>query len=746
MYAGCDTKAVTTFIHVYFGHMQSIQLLWTPKRYLIVRFTGWAFLVLMAAFAATAQTATLSKKNSLAPASGSLQGWPTYGGDSGGMRYTGSTQITSKNLEKLQPAWTFHTNSLIPGRPGAKSASFEATPILFNNLLYISSPFDEVFAVDPQTGNQRWKFDPQIHRNLDAGILTSRGVASWASAKPATGICVTRIFLATMDTRLIALDAVSGQRCTDFGEQGEIDLTRDVFFRSDAPYYNSSPPTVIGDVVVVGSGIVDNTAVDLESGLVRAFDVRSGKQVWSWEPLPWARTQKIRTGAGNTWSVIAADPEHNLVFLPTGAASPDFYGATRPGDDRDANSVVALEASTGRRVWGFQVVHHDLWDYDVAAEPLLFTFHGSDGSLDIPAIAITTKQGLIFVLNRLTGDPLYPVHERPVPHSDMPGEVASPTQPFQDLPSLSPTSIPADAMLGADAQDNQECRALFSNLLYEGIYTPPSERGTLVFPGNLGGVNWGSAAIDPATGILYANTNRYAFSLRLSPRPTWRRKLEKRLLHDASFDMRIGALLLILILLLMGMRRHRSLNPGILSLAGVLLVTIALLGQRSYFQRHPSLADSTLHSTQHFGYEFGSQIGTPYVVERQQIIAPTSKHPCTPLPWGAVSAVNLNTGKAVWQAPLGTSIPGQHTGTVNLGGDLVTSTGLVFTAASEEPVLRAFDAASGEELWKGAIPAPAQATPMSYTLNGKQYIVIAAGGHGLFGTRTADSLVAFALQ
>jgi len=663
-------------------------------------------------------------------------GWPTYGGDPGGMRYTASSQITRANVSQLTVAWTFHTGSIAKNRVGTSRSSFEATPILFGGLLYVTSPYDEIFAIDPVTGEKRWEYDPKLHRNLDAGILTSRGVAAWSAANTShLSICATRIFVATMDSRLIAVDGATGNPCDGFGDHGEIDLSKDVNFQADAPFYNSSPPTVIGNVVVVGSGIVDNTRVDLEDGAVRAFDCVTGKLVWRWEPIPWARNQKLRTGAANAWSVIAADPEHGLIYIPTGAASPDFYGGLRPGDDRDANSVVALEASTGKRVWGFQVVHHDLWDYDVAAEPLLFTFRGK-----IPAIAITTKQGLVFVLNRLTGEPLYPVIERPVPASDVPGESASPTQPFQDIASLSPLTLPPAVMLGSSAQDDRECRGIFAKLRYDGMYTPPSLRGSLVFPGNLGGVNWGSAAFNPNSGILYANTNRYAFSITFFKRPLSNPSLSSKWKEPRRMAFTTSWAIFFLTISLSMIWRRRLL-PGRNALIIAIVIPTVILGT---FKLHARFGPHE-RSVEHFGLEKGSQFGTPYTVIRKQIVAPTSKHPCTVMPWGAISAINLNTGEAVWQAPLGTLIPGQHTGTVNLGGDVATASGLIFTGASEEPFLRAFDGATGEELWKGSLPVPAQSTPMSFTLNGRQYIVIAAGGHGLFGTPISDALVAFAL-
>ncbi len=674
--------------------------------------------------------------------------WPTYGGDAGGMRYTSARQITPSNVSTLAPAWSFYTGSVAKKRPNTARSAFETTPILFRGALYLTSPFDEVFAVNPSTGVGPWQFDPKIMVKGEFGSLTSRGVAAWPAAtfgahtQDASAPCGGRIFLATVDARLIALDAVTGAPCQDFGNAGTVDLSKNVDnYQKGDPYFFTSPPTVIGDLVIIGSAIGDNQRVDIDSGVVRAFDCRSGRLVWAWDPIPWAQRQKLHTGAANAWSVIAADPEHNLVFIPTGAPSPDFYGVTRAGDNRDANSVVALEATTGRRVWGFQVVHHDLWDYDVASEPLLFTFRGKT-----PAIAITTKTGLLFVLNRLTGEPLYPIAERPVPASDIPGEQASPTQPFQDIATLAPTTLPPDAHLGASPQDDAYCRHAFSALRYDGIYTPPSTRGTLVFPGTLGGVNWGGASFDPSSGILYANTNRYAFRVTLVPRPS-RLREDIKIVFDSS-EMLIGvctpAAVLIVLLTTMIIRRSFLLNlTSLVISAAMVLIGLAVL---RYFVRAgpPPLPPSVARSIQHFGHETSPQHGTPYTLDRMPLVT-SSGTPCAVQPWGTVSAVNLNTGKSVWQTPLGTLIPGQHTGTVNLGGNIVTASGLVFTAASEQPLLRAFNAATGEELWTGALPVPAQSTPMSYTLDGRQFIVIAAGGHGAFGTPVSDALVAFAL-
>ncbi|HEX4809847.1 MAG TPA: PQQ-binding-like beta-propeller repeat protein, partial [Bryobacteraceae bacterium] len=378
-------------------------------------------------------------------ATGNL-GWPTYGGDPGGQRYSAAAQITRENVAKLQPVWEYHTHALESGMLSVSRSDFEATPILFRDTLYLTTPFDRIIALDPATGIERWTYDPGLAKDLLAGNYTSRGVAAWADSKAKHGApCGSRIFLATLDARLLSVDAQNGRPCEEFGVAGQVELKTGLPTRNDKPYLffgNTSPPTVVGDVVVVGSAVGDNQAVETEPGVVRGFDAHTGRLLWSWDPMPWAEQQHPRTSAANAWGVLAADPEHHLVFVPTTAPSPDFYGGYRPGDDRDANSIVALNADTGKKVWAYQLIHHDVWDYDVASEPLLFEFHG------IPAVAITPKTGVVFVFNRLTGEPIYPITERPVPQDGAPGEHLSPTQPFSSLPPLNPLRIDTSQMPG----------------------------------------------------------------------------------------------------------------------------------------------------------------------------------------------------------------------------------------------------------------------------------------------------------
>ncbi|AEU38451.1 pyrroloquinoline quinone-dependent dehydrogenase [Granulicella mallensis] len=643
-------------------------------------------LVLFSAFTLHAQT----------PATG--EGWPTYGGDPGGQRYSSAAQITRKNVAKLHPVWTYHTHALETSNLSGSKSNFEATPILFNETLYLTTAFDRIIALDPATGAERWTYDPHIPDDLVTGNYTSRGVAAWQSPVSNDSSCAGRIFVATLDARLIAVDAATGKPCADFGDNGVVNLKTNIpTLTNYRSFGNTSPPTVIGDVVVVGSAVPDNQAVEVEPGVVRGYDVRTGRLLWGWDPLPWATQQHPRTGAGNAWAVIAADPAHNLVFVPTGAPSPDFYGGLRPGDNKDANSIVALDARTGKKVWAFQLVHHDIWDYDVAAEPLLFDFQGH-----IPALAVSAKIGSVFVLNRLTGEPLYPVEERPVPASDIPDERISPTQPFSSLPPMNPLTIDPKKLKGHNAQSKAVCSAKLRSLRYDGIFTPPSIGGTLQYPGSLGGINWASMSFDPETGILYANTNGSAYEIRLIDR-----------LHYPPDSHANPA-------------QSAEANPK---------------GSTNYsYQRSHNM----VNSPDAVG-EISANAGAPYLIYRR-VLQDNDGRPCTPTPWGATSALNLNTGKFLWRKPLGTLDPGRHTGTVNFGAPIVTAGGLLFTAGTSEPLLRAIDKATGKEVWTGKLPVPAQSTPMTYMFHGRQYVVISAGGHGGLGTPLGDSVVAFALQ
>ena len=603
--------------------------------------------------------------------------WPNYANDPGGTRYSPAHQIDRTNVAQLHLAWTFRTGASQQQTELIHKAAFEATPILVDKKLFLSTPYNHVIALDPEKGAKLWEYDAQVNLQQNYSEVTSRGVSAWHDEKIASAKskqpCRLRIFFGTLDGRLLSLDGQTGKPCLDFGSHGQVDLTKDVELAKEwrGGYELTSAPAIYKDLVIVGSSIADNWKVDTERGIVRGYDARTGKLRWTWNPTPWADTTKPRTGASNAWSTLSVDASQDLVFVPTGSPAPDYFGGIRKGDNKWANSVVALRASTGQFAWGFQVVHHDLWDYDVAAQPLLFAW--KDGT---PAVAINTKMGHVFVLNRLTGVPLLPVEERPVPQSDIPGEESSPTQPFSTIALVPERFSPSDVW-GPTPDDIKWCREKVETLRNEGVFTPPSLKGTVVAPGNVGGVNWGSAAYDPQRHLMFANTNRLIAWVKMIPREKYDAE------HDKQQDNRI------------------------------------------------------------YG-EFGDQRGAPYGIYRSFLFSP-GKTPCNAPPWGTTEAVDLFSGKTVWDVPLGSEVPGKQTGAVNLGGPIVTAGGLVFSSAARDGYLRAFDSESGKELWTYELPAGGQATPMTYAINGKQYVVIAAGGHGKLGTKQGDYVVAFTL-
>jgi quinoprotein glucose dehydrogenase len=606
-------------------------------------------------------------------------GWPFYGGDEGGQRYSSAAQITPANVKDLAVAWTYSTGE--KARHSLKRASFEDTPTLAGGRLYVCSPFDAVSALDPATGKPLWSYDPKVDPNVRyPNDYVCRGVSYWRDPTVAENVrCSERVYLGTVDRRLIALDAATGAPCAGFGARGIVDIGAGVPLERNGQMQITSPPVIVKDTVIIGSSLDDNQRVREISGAVRAYDVRTGAPTWSFDPLSGSAPGNV-AGAANAWAPMSVDAARGLVFVPTTNPSPDFWGGDRKGQDAHATSVVALDAATGQVVWGFQTTHHNVWDYDVPAQPTLADV--AYGGHTTPAVIQGTKQGLIFTLSRDTGAPVIPVDERPVPQGGAPGEALSPTQPFPRAPKpLSPSSVKPDDAYGLTPIDRGACRKAIAGARFEGMYTPPSTQGTLIYPFTGGGVNWGGLAFDAARQVAYINTSNALHLVTLIPAD------------------RLAAA-----------RR-----------------------------REPNM-------------EISPQKGAPFGMRRQFVASPIGM-PCNPPPWGQLHAIDMRTGKVLWEVPLGTTrdlAPGTQlflrgTGTPNFGGPIATGSGLVFIGAAMDNYLRAFDAASGRELWRGRLPAGGQATPMTYVWKGRQYVVIAAGGHSKANTKRGDSVVAFAL-
>ena len=459
--------------------------------------------------------------------SGPVADWPEYGGDKGGLKYSPLAQIDAGNVARLKPAWTYRHGDFADGKGEYGKTSFQATPIVVGDSLYFCTAFNRVIALDAETGAERWAFDPALRTKKGEGPypLTCRGVAHWTDRVAAQGAaCASRIFTGTRDSELIALDARTGKPCSDFGRDGRVSLREGIGKAADWETYPTSPPIVIRNRVIIGALVADSLRVDAPPGVIRAYDARTGMLVWAWDPVPPGWKQRptsdgriYEAGTPNVWSILSGDEERGLVFLPTGNASPDSFAAAREGLDYYASSTVALDALDGSVVWSFQTVHHDVWDYDVPAQPALFQIPSvGDGR---PGVAQVTKMGHLFLLDRDTGVPLYPVEERPVPKSDVPGEKLSPTQPFPTHPpSLHPALLPPQDAWGFTPIDRGYCADLLSKHRNEGLFTPPSLGGTVQYPGSAGGPNWGGAAIDPEAGVLYVNQMHAAAIVTLVPR------------------------------------------------------------------------------------------------------------------------------------------------------------------------------------------------------------------------------------
>src|SRR5262245_14425854 len=459
-------------------------------------------------------------------ASGPVAGWPVYAADLGGTRHSPLTQVGPATYADREAVWTYRSRRRLDGKTSLAPSAFQNTPILFGDSLYLCTPKNRVIALDPETGEERWSYDPRA--NLE-GIYTlnCRGVSSWTDTRALPGAaCARRIFTGTLDARLIALDAETGQPCEGFGQGGVVDLREGIGDIAPGEYGVTSPPLVLGDRVITGSMVLDDRRADSPGGVVRAYSARTGQQLWAWDPVPPQTPRMVEgelryaRGTTNAWSVLSGDPALNLVYVPTGNTSPDYYGGHRQGLDYYSSSAVALDADSGAVVWHFQTVHHDIWDYDVAAQPVLFDFPGPDAP--IPAVGVGTKMGHLFVLDRRTGAPLLPVEERPVPQGAAEGEYLAPTQPFPvKPPPLHPETLTPDDAWGFSFWDRGRCRELIEQAKFRGTFTPPTVEAGIQYPGMVGGINWGSFSIDPERRTLVVNTQRIATLIRLIPRATY---------------------------------------------------------------------------------------------------------------------------------------------------------------------------------------------------------------------------------
>lgn len=606
--------------------------------------------------------------------------WAHYGNSAGGSRFAAIDQINTDTVGDLKEVWRYRTGV---------EEDFKATPLSIDGRLYLCAAANVLISLDAETGEEVWRYDPDITPpDQHQYAITCRGVSYYETASDYEGECPTRIVSATVDASLIAVNAETGELCSDFGEQGRVDLRVGLGEHPRKEYYVTSPPTVAGDNLVVGGLVLDSQDLGLPSGVVRAFNVITGELAWAWDlgnpgnrGLP-AEGETYTLGTPNVWSIMSYDPELDLVYAPTGNANPDYFGGLRRDfDDKWSSAVVALDGQTGEPRWSFQTVRHDIWDYDVPAQPVLVDV--DKGGERIPSVAIPTKMGQIFLLDRRDGSPVHPIKDRPVPQTPELGEYLSPTQPFSSLPNFHPYRHEKD-MWGLTPIDQMVCRIEYKMMRYEGMYTPPTRGGTLLAPGNFGGFNWGSVSVDADNGLLIAAPMLLAHRLLL-------------------------------------------VTPEQVAAAGP--QAAALLGEQ-----HPAVKMSPdappkddPHGVADIAYyglpmPFMSRLGTAI--------------PCFEPPWSRIAVIDLNTNELLWSRPAGDmSAAGPFNmrsglpfvvGTAIRAGTLTTRGGLTFLSSTMDAKVRAYDVRTGEELWAGDLPGNGQSTPMSYVSqeSGRQMLIV----------------------
>ncbi|MDO0789699.1 glucose/quinate/shikimate family membrane-bound PQQ-dependent dehydrogenase [Xanthomonas campestris pv. campestris] len=629
--------------------------------------------------------------------------WTAYAGSNLSNHYTPGAQITPENVKGLKVAWEFHTGDLKP-KDSKLGYAFQNTPLKVGDLLYICTPTQKVIAVEAANGKERWRFDPQTNPKAMAGVAatTCRGV-SYYQAPEGTAECPTRIFWPMVDGRLGALDAQTGKLCASFGNNGYVDLNAGTGNTKPGFVGPTSPPVVMRGVVIQPTGQVrDGQERDAPSGVVRGFDALTGQLRWAWDLGNPAITAEPPAGqtytrsTPNVWSLMAADDELGLVYLPTGNAAGDFFGKGRtPQEEEYTASLVAVDAATGKERWHFRTVNHDLWDYDIGPQPNLVDWPVAGGGTR-PAVIQATKPGQVFVLDRATGQPIMPVKQIAVPQGTDHGDWTASTQPVSPgmpntvgAPSRDYETIVESDAWGMTPFDQLACRIEFKKLRYEGMFTPPSLQGSLSFTGNHGGINWGGVSVDLQRGIMVMNSNRLPYTEHVYPRTVMNE-----------------------------------------------------LGVVSVFNG----------SSKTKGYM--AQEGLAYGARKEPWMSPLNT-PCVAPPWGYISGVDLRTQQVIWRRPLGTGydqgpmgIPSKtkfEIGTPNNSGSLATAGGVTFIGASLDNFIRGFDTRTGKQVWETRVPAGPQAAPLSYTIDGKQYIVAAVGGHDRMETKSGDSVIAWAL-